>query len=137
MQVGNKSDLLRARQVPADEGETLAASLGGASSSSFFFFAFVFFFCSCSSAFLVFFISSSSFFILLHNYCGQKNPQHCQQQQNNAVSQIHPLFIACFVLFWKMNYTSNTKCKEVERESVPITVRKNTTRTNKVRKTRK
>ncbi|KAF3697688.1 Ras-like protein family member 11A-like [Channa argus] len=27
--VGNKSDLLRARQVPADEGETLAASLGG------------------------------------------------------------------------------------------------------------
>ncbi|XP_038587241.1 ras-like protein family member 11A-like isoform X2 [Micropterus salmoides] len=26
--VGNKSDLLRARQVPADEGETLAASLG-------------------------------------------------------------------------------------------------------------
>lgn len=34
MQVGNKSDLLRARQVPADEGETLAASLGGMSSSS-------------------------------------------------------------------------------------------------------
>lgn len=34
LQVGNKSDLLRARQVPADEGETLAASLGGASSSS-------------------------------------------------------------------------------------------------------
>uniref|UniRef100_A0A6Q2WYX2 small monomeric GTPase n=1 Tax=Esox lucius TaxID=8010 RepID=A0A6Q2WYX2_ESOLU len=28
--VGNKSDLLRARQVPHDEGETLAASLGGA-----------------------------------------------------------------------------------------------------------
>ncbi|XP_036072551.1 ras-like protein family member 11A-like isoform X1 [Oryzias melastigma] len=28
--VGNKSDLLRARQVSADEGETLAASLGGA-----------------------------------------------------------------------------------------------------------
>uniref|UniRef100_A0A8C9WXD2 small monomeric GTPase n=1 Tax=Sander lucioperca TaxID=283035 RepID=A0A8C9WXD2_SANLU len=27
--VGNKSDLLRARQVSADEGETLAASLGG------------------------------------------------------------------------------------------------------------
>ncbi|XP_028983213.1 ras-like protein family member 11A-like [Betta splendens] len=27
--VGNKSDLLRARQVPADEGETLASSLGG------------------------------------------------------------------------------------------------------------
>ncbi|XP_040037248.1 ras-like protein family member 11A-like isoform X2 [Gasterosteus aculeatus] len=27
--VGNKSDLLRARQVPADEGETLAATLGG------------------------------------------------------------------------------------------------------------
>uniref|UniRef100_A0A8C6TRD1 small monomeric GTPase n=2 Tax=Neogobius melanostomus TaxID=47308 RepID=A0A8C6TRD1_9GOBI len=27
--VGNKSDLLRARQVPAEEGETLAASLGG------------------------------------------------------------------------------------------------------------
>lgn len=27
--MGNKSDLLRARQVPADEGETLAASLGG------------------------------------------------------------------------------------------------------------
>lgn len=35
LQVGNKSDLLRARQVPADEGETLAASLGGASSSPF------------------------------------------------------------------------------------------------------
>ncbi|KAG8005958.1 Ras-like protein family member 11A-like [Nibea albiflora] len=32
--VGNKSDLLRARQVPADEGETLAASLGRASSTS-------------------------------------------------------------------------------------------------------
>ncbi|CAB1351393.1 unnamed protein product [Coregonus sp. 'balchen'] len=28
--VGNKSDLLRARQVPADDGESLAASLGGA-----------------------------------------------------------------------------------------------------------
>ncbi|XP_049592846.1 ras-like protein family member 11A-like isoform X2 [Syngnathus scovelli] len=28
--IGNKSDLLRARQVPADEGETLASSLGGA-----------------------------------------------------------------------------------------------------------
>lgn len=28
--MGNKSDLLRARQVTADEGETLAASLGGA-----------------------------------------------------------------------------------------------------------
>uniref|UniRef100_A0A8C6TMW2 small monomeric GTPase n=1 Tax=Neogobius melanostomus TaxID=47308 RepID=A0A8C6TMW2_9GOBI len=28
LQVGNKSDLLRARQVPAEEGETLAASLG-------------------------------------------------------------------------------------------------------------
>uniref|UniRef100_A0A3P8UGQ5 small monomeric GTPase n=1 Tax=Cynoglossus semilaevis TaxID=244447 RepID=A0A3P8UGQ5_CYNSE len=27
--VGNKSDLLRARQVPVDEGETLAASVGG------------------------------------------------------------------------------------------------------------
>ncbi|XP_077356576.1 ras-like protein family member 11A-like isoform X3 [Festucalex cinctus] len=27
--IGNKSDLLRARQVPADEGETLASSLGG------------------------------------------------------------------------------------------------------------
>ena len=27
-QVGNKSDLLRARQVPAEEGEGLAASLG-------------------------------------------------------------------------------------------------------------
>uniref|UniRef100_A0A8C6LEZ8 small monomeric GTPase n=1 Tax=Nothobranchius furzeri TaxID=105023 RepID=A0A8C6LEZ8_NOTFU len=27
--VGNKSDLLRARQVPVDEGETLATSLGG------------------------------------------------------------------------------------------------------------
>ncbi|KAJ0006149.1 hypothetical protein NQD34_013422 [Periophthalmus magnuspinnatus] len=27
--VGNKSDLLRARQVPADDGETLAATLGG------------------------------------------------------------------------------------------------------------
>uniref|UniRef100_A0A672IGJ9 small monomeric GTPase n=1 Tax=Salarias fasciatus TaxID=181472 RepID=A0A672IGJ9_SALFA len=30
--VGNKSDLLRARQVPADEGETLAASLGRSAS---------------------------------------------------------------------------------------------------------
>ncbi|XP_061816869.1 ras-like protein family member 11A-like isoform X2 [Nerophis lumbriciformis] len=28
MLIGNKSDLLRARQVPADEGETLASSLG-------------------------------------------------------------------------------------------------------------
>ncbi|KAG7248206.1 hypothetical protein CRUP_035549, partial [Coryphaenoides rupestris] len=27
--VGNKSDLLRARQVPAEEGEALAAKLGG------------------------------------------------------------------------------------------------------------
>uniref|UniRef100_A0A3B3R4N7 small monomeric GTPase n=1 Tax=Paramormyrops kingsleyae TaxID=1676925 RepID=A0A3B3R4N7_9TELE len=27
--VGNKSDLLRARQVPADQGEALAAQLGG------------------------------------------------------------------------------------------------------------
>lgn len=36
LQVGNKSDLLRARQVPADEGEALAASLGGAPSSTCF-----------------------------------------------------------------------------------------------------
>lgn len=52
LQVGNKSDLLRARQVPADEGETLAASLGGASSHS----PFILFFCNVLLVFRYFFL---------------------------------------------------------------------------------
>lgn len=58
LQVGNKSDLLRARQVPADEGETLAASLGGASSSPV-----ILFFCNILLVFRYFFL----LFVSLHD----------------------------------------------------------------------